>query len=164
MKAITNSNKFEPNDFLTRIATIDTTIDGLVIFGGTNDWEHGDVISVDAFKTAVNNVFTYAQTHFGRIPIIVLLPIHRGNDSTPNATTGKTLEDYCDIIKTIAIPYGIRCIDLFAESGLNPANQNNNDLYYIRDDTSVSDSLHPNHYAHKMISNIIASALYDELY
>ena len=161
---ITSSNKFEPNDFLARIATIDTTIDGLVIFGGTNDWAHGDVISVDAFKTAVNNVFTYAQTHFGRIPIIVLLPIHRGNDSTPNSTTGKTLREYCEIIKECSIPYGIRCIDLFSESGLNPANQHNNDLYYIRDDTEVSDSLHPNHYAHNVISNLIASALYDSLY
>ena len=161
---ITNGNKFEPNDFLTRIATIPTTVDALVIFGGTNDWAHGDVISVSDFITAVNNVFTYAQSYFGRIPIIVLLPIHRGNDTTPNATTGKTLKDYCDIIKEIAVPYGIRCIDLFAESGLNPANQHNNDLYYVRDDTSVSDSVHPNHYAHKMISNIIASTLYDALY
>lgn len=161
---ITSSNKIEPNDFLTRIATIDTAIDGLVIFGGTNDWAYGDTISVETFETAVNNVFTYAQTHFGRIPIVVLLPIHRNNDSTPNETTGKTLEDYCDIIKRIAIPYGIRCIDLFAESGLNPANQNNNDLYYIRDDTNVSDGLHPNHYAHKIISDLVAPALYSVLY
>ena len=163
-ETITSSNKFEPNDFLTRIATIDTTIDALVIFGGTNDWAHGDEISVADFTTAVNNVFSYAQTNFGRIPIIVLLPIHRGSDSTPNSTTGKTLRDYCEIIKECAIPFGIRCIDLFAESGLNPANQHNNDLYYVRDDTGVSDSLHPNHYAHKVISNLIASALYDALY
>lgn len=162
--AITNDNKIIPNDFLSRIASVDTNIDALVIFGGTNDWAHGDEISVETFRTAVNNVFAYAQTNFGRIPIIVLLPIHRGNDSTPNSTTEKTLKEYCDIIKECSITYGIKCIDLFAESGLNPANANNNDLYYTRDDTGVSDGLHPNHYAHKAISNLIAETLYNALY
>ena len=161
---ITSSNKITPNDFLTRIATVDTTVDALVIFGGLNDWNHGDEVSFSQFTTAVNNVLSYAQTHFGRIPIVVMLPIHRTDDSTPNTTTGKTLADYCEALKEICQVYGVPCVDTFGASGLNPENANNDTLFYTRDDTSVSDGTHPNHYAHKAIANLLAPVLSNALY
>ena len=161
---ITSSNKIIPNDFLTRIATIPQTIDALIIFGGTNDWSHGDTISFSDFQTAVENVLSYAQTNFGRAPIIVLSPTHRLNDSTPNATTNKTLQDYADELKKICEKYGVYYIDMMGNSGLNPDNANNNTLYYTRDDTSVSDGLHPNHFAHIEIANLIAPVLISKFY
>jgi lysophospholipase L1-like esterase len=158
---ITSSTMFTPNDFLTRIATITTDIDALVIFGGTNDW--GKNSPFDNFQTAVDAVLNYAQTHFGRIPIIVMLPIHRENDTNPNSV-GKTLIDYCEVIKEKCHNHGIMCIDMMGISGLNPENENNNTLYFVRDDTGVSDKVHPNHYAHKYMSNLLAGVLVDSLY
>lgn len=161
---ITSSNQIIPNDFYTRIQTIPDTIDGLIIFGGTNDWAHGDDISFADFQTAVRNVFSYAQTTYDKKPIIVLSPIHRTGDNTPNSITGKTLKDYCDEIKNICSEYGIIYIDLFSESGLNPSNANNNTEFYTRDDTGVSDGLHPNHYAHMNIANLLATILITKMY
>lgn len=159
--AITNSNKIIPNDFYTRIQTISTDIDALVIFGGTNDWGYDS--PMEDFKAALDNVFSYAQTTFGRKPIIVMLPVHRKNDNTQN-DVGLTLEDYNNVIVEKCRKYGIICVDTLGQSGLNPSNNQNDVDFFTRDDTNVSDGVHPNHYAHKMISNLIARIIADKLY
>lgn len=161
---ITEANKIAENNFLARIASVPTEIDALVIFGGTNDWSHGDTISAATFTQTVNDVLDYAQTTFGKIPIIVLGPIHRLNDDVPNSTTNKTLGDYSDIVKNACRDHGIKFIDLFAESGLNPANGHNQELYFTRDDTSALDSIHPNHNGHVNMANIVGPVLNDLLY
>lgn len=161
---ITSSTKIIPNDFLSRIPSIDTNVDALVIFGGTNDWGNGgSTITVEQFETAVNAVLNYAQTNFGRIPIIVMLPVHRENDTVVNGQ-GKTLREYADMIKNICINHGIYCVDMMEKSGLYPDNSNNATLYFTRDDTSVIDGVHPNHYAHKVMANVLSQTLKDLLY
>lgn len=161
---ITTFTKITPNDFLSRISSIDTNIDALVIFGGTNDWGNGgNTITIEQFKSAVNSVLDYAQTNFGRIPIIVMLPVHRKNDTTVNGQ-GKTLREYAEMVKDICVDHGIYCIDMMMESGLYPDNSNNATLYFTRDDTSAIDGVHPNHYAHKVMANILAQTLMGLLY
>ena len=162
--AITSDTKIIPNNFESRITTVDTNVDALVIFGGTNDWGNGgETITVSDFETAVRNTLSYAKSNFGRIPIIVLLPVHRQNDTIPNGQ-GKTLKEYAEIIKNICIEMGVYYIDLMAKSGLYPDNQTNANLFFTRDDTGRIDGIHPNHYAHKNISNACSSVLANMLH
>ena len=162
---ITNSNKIADNDFAHRIASIDPNIDALVIFGGTNDWAHPEAVSISDFETAIETTFSYAQTNFTGIPIIVLGPMHRGNEG-PTDTQSKTLSEYSDIIRTKAIKYGLKFIDLMNGSQMNPQNSANAAYYFTRDDTHELDSglLHPNHLGHKVISNMVAFDIISYLY
>lgn len=147
---------FTPNNVLARLEELENyNIDMIIIFAGTNDWSHGAEISFDDFISGVDAVFDYCQTNYSDIPVMVMTPIHRINDTIPNSTTGKTLEDYSKAIIEECIKYGIPCIDTMSESGLHPDNSGNRAYYFPRDDSSSNDGLHPNHYAHERISRAI---------
>ena len=157
--AITSENAMAENNVLARLQEVPNTVDGIVIFAGTNDWADGGNISFSDFVSGVGLVLDYVQTNFGGVPVIVMTPIHRKNDTVANTHTGKTLTDYVDAIQAECRKYGIMCIDTFSESGLHPDNSGNDTFYFNRDDTGVSDGLHPNHYAHQMLARCIDSAL-----
>ena len=157
---ITEENYFTPNNVLARLAELDASeIDGIVIFAGTNDWSHGDTISFQDFIDGVDDVFDYCQTNFTNKPVLVMTPIHRINDTTPNATTGKTLEDYSQAIIGECIKYGIAYIDTMAMSGAHPDNAANREVFFDRDDSTGNDGLHPNHLIHERLSRNIGEIL-----
>lgn len=147
---------FTPNNVLARLPELENyNIDMIVIFAGTNDWSHGADISFDTFIAGVDAVFDYCQTHYASIPVLVMTPIHRVNDTVPNRATGKTLEDYSRAIIEECIKYGIPYIDTMCESGLHPDNAGNRAYYFPRDDSASNDGLHPNHLAHERIARAI---------
>lgn len=149
---------FTPNNVLARLEELeDYDIDMIVIFAGTNDWSHGAEISFDTFIAGVDAVFDYCQTHYASVPVLVMTPIHRINDTIPNSATGKTLEDYSKAIIEECIKYGIPYIDTMCESGLHPDNAGNRAYYFPRDDSATNDGLHPNHLAHERIARAIES-------
>ena len=157
---ITSENYFTPNNVLTRLGEVDPDdIDGAVIFAGTNDWAHGDDVSYADFISGVDAVFDYWQTNFGTKPLIVMTPIHRINDTVPNATTGKTLREYAEAIMTECSKYGICCIDTMSMSGAHPDNAANRIAYFNRDDSASNDGLHANHYAHQNLARNIGETL-----
>ena len=157
---ITVDNYFTPNNVLARLSELDASeIDGIVIFAGTNDWAHGEAISFQDFIDGVDAVFDYCQTNFTNKPVIVMTPIHRINDTVPNSTTNKTLEDYSQAIIGECIKYGIAYIDTMAMSGAHPDNAANRQLFFDRDDSSSNDGLHPNHLIHERLCRNIGEIL-----
>lgn len=147
---------FTPNNVLARLPELENyEIDMIIIFAGTNDWSHGAEISFDDFIAGVDDVFDYCQNNYADIPVLVMTPIHRINDTNPNSATGKTLEDYSKAIIDECIKYGIPYVDTMCESGLHPDNAGNRAYYFPRDDSSSNDGLHPNHLAHERIARAI---------
>ena len=158
---ITEDNYFIPNNVLTRLAEPNPAdLDGVVIFAGTNDWSHAGQITLQDFIDGIEAVFNYFQTNFAAVPLLVMTPIHRKNDTVPNAA-GKTLQEYCDIIIDECRKFGVPYVDTMAFSGLHPDNAGNDATFYPRDDRNPpsSDGLHPNHIAHERIMRVVGETL-----
>lgn len=159
---ITADNYFIPNNVLTRLAEVNPSdLDGVIIFAGTNDWRHGNTISFEQFKAGVEAVFNYFQTNFAAVPLLVMTPIHRKDDTIPNSTTGKTLIEYADAIIELCRKYGVPYVDTMSMSGLHPDNAGNDAIFFPRDDSTshASDGLHPNHIAHERIMRVIGETI-----
>lgn len=130
-----------------------TTLDGVVIFAGTNDWSHE--VSLVNFGNGVDAVFDYYQNNFGSVPLLVMTPIHRINDTTSGAAH---LSEYADIVIQKCREHGIPYIDTLSMSGLQPNNASNRAVFFPRDDGG-NDGVHPNHFAHRRIERAIGETL-----
>ena len=74
-------------------------------------------------------------------PVVIVTPLHRLNEDNPRGDGNKPhptlpLSGYVDIIKEVARYYSLPVLDLFAESGLQPA------VPVIRE-RFMPDGLHP---------------------
>ncbi|UKI35644.1 MAG: SGNH/GDSL hydrolase family protein [Clostridiales bacterium] len=84
--------------------------DAVVVFGGTNDFGHGDAPigsfddrTPDTFYGACHDLFTRLVEKFSDVPIVVVTPLHRTNEDNPRGDGNKAynygvLKDYVDII------------------------------------------------------------------
>lgn len=82
-------------DFCSRVATIQDEADAVVVFGGTNDYGHGDT------------------------------PLHRLNENSPlgdgyKETEVWPLSFFVKIIRKVTEYYSLPVLDLYATSGLQP--------------------------------------------
>lgn len=155
--ATTSENMVTPNNVVARLAEPTVAeLDGCVIFAGTNDWSNA--IPMAQFKSELDATFNYYQTNFGAVPLLVVTPIHRVNDTTANSE-GLILKDYVDAIIEKCIEHGVPYIDAFSMSGLQPNNAGNSTTFFVRDDTGVADGVHPNHLAHERIMRAICETL-----
>lgn len=141
--------------FELRAETMDRKADAVVVFGGTNDYGHGDapfgeLDSEDlyTFCGAVNSLINKLEGDFPKAKIIFMTPLHRLNEEHPSALTGKNLEDYVKAIREICKKRGIAVIDLFEINPLDPA-----------DAELVPDGLHPSDKGHSIMADVIAAEL-----
>lgn len=147
--------------------------DLIVVFMGTNDYGHdtplgtiddtGDV----SFYGALNTIIPGIIAAHPNSRVVFMTPLHRYNvgqsqitgssytyDYLPNGR-GHTLNDYVDAIKAVCERWSVPVIDLFAESGINPAVAAHKTSY-------MPDGIHPNAAGHEKISYLIQNRL--ELY
>lgn len=129
--------------------------DVIIVFGGTNDYAHGDAFlgaadseDVFTFCGAVNSLINKLKKDFPNAKIVFMTPLHRIEETTPSKPEEKILEDYANAILNICKTRGIDVIDLF---GINPL-----DPY---DTSLVPDGLHPNDKGHKIMADVIAEEL-----
>jgi lysophospholipase L1-like esterase len=109
------------------------TIDGVVIFFGTNDFGGNLPMGTntdtggETFKGAINRTIKYLIDAYPRLNILFVTPFFRsrgplGNDKDsdnyPNSI-GMFLRDYCQAIKEIGSLYHIPVFDLHSTSGIN---------------------------------------------
>jgi lysophospholipase L1-like esterase len=130
--------------FLDRVDDMDADADIVVVFGGTNDFGHGDAafgsfLARDeyTFYGALHSLVLRLRRRFPNSEIVFMTPLHRTIENRPNPTTGKLLKDYVDAIREVTEYYSIPVIDLYASSGIQPA------LPGGLDDMTC-DGLHPN--------------------
>ncbi len=143
-------------DFCMRAAEMDKDADVIVVFGGTNDFGHGDAPigafadrTPDTFYGALHYLYTYLMTEYPSAQIFVCTPLHRLNENVPNRN-GKILSDYADMIKEVARYYSLPVIDLFSMSGINPVIEAQRERY-------MPDGLHPNDSGHILLADRIGN-------
>ena len=141
--------------FELRAEIMDRNADAVVVFGGTNDYGHGDAPlgeteseDIYTFCGAVNSLIGKLEREFPKAEIIFMTPLHRLNETQPTQPDGKILEDYVNAIREICKKRNIPVIDLFEINPLDP-----------RDAELVPDGLHPSDEGHKIMAEVIAEEL-----
>ncbi len=133
--------------FLDRVETMDPDADIVVIFGGTNDFGHGDA-PLGTFEDTDEYTFCGAmksllERTINRYPdalIVVMTPLHRLSEASTVNEIGlpcEPLETFVRTEKEIAAHYGIPVLDLWSVSGIQP-------LVPIMKERYTADGLHPN--------------------
>jgi len=157
-RVLLNGEKAEDN-FICRAETMQKEADIILVFGGTNDYGHGDAAlgeltdeTDETFCGACNILFEKLRAIYKTSKIIVLLPLRRLNDDNPYGENGKksvisvSLDGYCDCLKKIAGKFDFAICDLRKEKLLNPNDKEINELYF-------GDGLHPNNEGHKILAD-----------
>ena len=135
-------------DFLSRIEKIDADSDLVLVFGGTNDFGHGEApLGAPEDKTpytfwgACNLMCETLIERFPRSQIVFMGPLHRLEEDDPcgshKTEPVATLYEYVDIIKTVTRKYSIPFLDLMSVAGIAPRVPVLRELY-------MPDGLHPN--------------------
>lgn len=157
------NNEVYDQDFNKRVAGLPAEADAVFVFGGTNDYGHGDAPfgkvgdeTTDTFCGAVYSLFTKLIDKYGKEKIVVMTPLHRRNDESPlgegNRVGGAPLKEFVAVIKKEAENFGLKLIDLFNEPMLNPNDDELNAKYF-------ADGLHPNNEGHALLAKIIEDKL-----
>ena len=139
-------------DFQMRAKEMDEDADWVFVFGGTNDWGHGDG-AIGEFGD--NNPYTFyggLQTlieillkKYPKEKLTFLLPLRRYGDENPYGEGNKEkpslpLRGYAEILKTVLEAYKIKYLD-FYENGLpTPLTGGESEWF--------SDGVHPNDKGH----------------
>ena len=151
-------------DFVGRYDQMDPDADIVVVFGGTNDFGHGDAPvggmadrTPDTFYGALHLLYTGLITRYPAARIVVLTPLHRLCEESHYGSRGKAapsgcLLDYVRVIRQVAEYYSLPVLDLYAASGLQPNVPAIMEKY-------VPDGLHPNDEGHRLLAEQIAAFL-----
>ena len=142
-----SENEIWDQDFLSRVSSMDNDADIVAVFGGTNDFGHGDAKIGDmkcrdeyTFYGALHSLCTSLINKYPNAEIIFMTPLHQvGEDNEVNAIGLKhevLLSGYVDIIKEVAGYYGLPVLDLFNISGMQPKVDIIREIY-------MPDGLHP---------------------
>ncbi len=149
--------------FETRVPLMDPDADIIVIFGGTNDYGHGDAPigkpedrTPDTFYGACHSLFRSVIEKYPEATIIVCTPLHRYNESSPRGDGYKEptlpLIGYVNIIREVAEYYSLPLLDLYRNSSIVT------EIDSVRR-KFIPDGLHPNDAGHKILASRIAGFL-----
>ena len=144
-------------DFPSRVAEMDPDADIIVVFGGTNDFGHGDVPlgtindrDNTTFYGALHTLYRDLWEKYPTATIVVMTPLHRvGEHDALNEHGNPAIAPFkvmADTIKEVAAYYSFPVLDLYAVSNLNP------ELPIIKE-TFMPDGLHPNDDGHARIAS-----------
>lgn len=141
--------------FELRAEIMDRNADAVVVFGGTNDYGHGDAPfgeldseDIYTFCGAMNSLIKKLKRDFPGKKIIFMTPLHRLCETDPSRPDSKILADYADEMVTICKKHDVDVIDLFKINPLDPA-----------DKELVPDGLHPSDKGHSVMAEVIAEEL-----
>jgi lysophospholipase L1-like esterase len=149
--------------FIDRAARIKEEPDVILVFGGTNDFGHGDApFGTDTdrdgytYLGACHKLYSSLLQKFPDARIVILTPLHRlsENNTVKEVRNIPTLplKAYVDAQRRTAEYYGLPIIDLYSISGLQPAIEEIRVKY-------MPDGLHPSDDGAKRIAEIIYAQL-----
>ena len=136
------------NDFVKRADEMDADTDIIVVFGGTNDYGHGDAAfgtfdshDVHTFYGALHTLCQKLINKYPDAEIVFMTPLHRLEENKQINEFGirnvATLSEYVDAIKEVTKYYAIPTLDLYSVSRLQPEVEVLKERY-------MPDGLHPN--------------------
>lgn len=131
-QTVKSDNEQCDRDFIQRVDEMEKDADVVVVFGGTNDFGHGDA-KIGDFNSRSEYTF-YGAMHclceklLNKYPdsdIVFMTPLHRTSENDKTNELGLTrevsLSGYASIIKEVAGYYGLPVLDLFNMSGMQPS-------------------------------------------
>lgn len=162
--AAEGENQRHDLDFQMRAPEMDPDCDAIVVFGGTNDFGHGDAPLGD-FNSRDPYTF-YGGCHllmqellelFPDKLIVFMTPLHRCEedrivDGAPSADPADHLSTYVNALQEVAAYYALPVLDLFRMSGIQP------NVPIIRE-KFCPDGLHPNDAGHRKIAAVLEGFL-----
>lgn len=144
-------------DFIMRAKEMDKDADMIVVFGGTNDFGHGDAPLGEfsdrentTFYGACHTLFTDLINMYPEATIVIMTPLHRCNEDNTRGDGFKEnevapLSTYVKIIKEVAEYYSLPVLDMWAVSGIQPRVPVIKQKY-------CPDGLHPNDAGHALMA------------
>ena len=154
--------------FCGRAYNMDPTADLIVVYGGVNDYIHGDAYfgkmedrTPETFCGAVYFLMELIKTLYPGIPVVFMTPAHchfRGvsdREISPRPVKkpdAKPLKEYVRVIKERGAELGVPVLDLFENLGIDPNNEEEMALY-------TEDGLHFNDYGHAYIASALGDFL-----
>ncbi len=162
-KTPSSSPKFDEY-FSVRAEKMRNDADIVVVFGGTNDFGHGDAPlgkmldrTPDTFYGACHELFAKLIDKYPESTIVVMTPLHRLGEWNLKGEGCKEedvapLSRYVEVIREVAQYYSLPVCDLFANSGLQPNIPAIRERYF-------PDGLHPNDKGHERIAERLGEFL-----
>ncbi len=151
--------------FSERALDMNHDADVVIVFGGTNDYGHGDAPigspedrSMNTFYGAVNHLCTILKKEFPDSRILFMTPLHREFEEGINGCNEfgeplhAPLSTYVDIIKSTAERFGFQVLDMYRECKIDPKVPQQKALY-------TADGLHPNDAGHEIIYEMVRDCL-----
>ncbi|MCQ2429463.1 MAG: SGNH/GDSL hydrolase family protein [Clostridia bacterium] len=134
-------------NYVDRADNLDPGADVIVVFGGTNDFGHGDApfgkyedTDDCTFCGALRTLLTKLMTKYPYATIVMMTPLHRLSENVTTNEIGlpcRPLRDYVEMEKRMAAEFSVPVLDLWSVSGIQPAIPANFIAY-------TADGLHPN--------------------
>lgn len=140
--------------FRSRVPDMEADADIVVIFGGTNDFGHGDAVignmshrTDDSFYGALHLLYIDLIKKYPRSAIVIMTPLHRPDENREWNELGLRnvlpLEGYVNIIQEVAAYYAFPVLDIY-RTCFNPSVETVKKLY-------MADGVHPNDAGHERI-------------
>lgn len=151
-------------DFCLRLDVMRPDADVVVVFGGTNDFGHGDApFGTDSDRTpetfcgACHYLYRHLIDRYPDAVIVIIPPIHRCGEDNPLGDGSKTvpcppLKDYVEQICRTAEAHSLPVLDLYHTGVLDPNDPHVKAEY-------VPDGLHPNDAGHIILAEKIRDFL-----
>lgn len=148
-----NFDEYDKNVFSVRAEKIPLDSDVIVVFGGTNDFGHGDApfgeVGDTDKKTFCGALYSLLQDLIVKHPkaqIVLMTPLHRlSEEVNEKGVIRYPLKDFVKAEKEIAAMLSVPVLDLWSLSGMQPKIPVIKEMY-------MPDGLHPNDLGHRRIA------------
>lgn len=164
MIAVQESSPTTRDPIVTRYTGMADAADLVIVAAGTNDWQYGlcpfgtmaSRSSYDFYGAMHNLCVGLLEKYVGKT-VMFMTPIKRMQDPllTQESTNanGKTLFEYCDVIKEVCAYYGIPVLDMNRLCPLDPHIESQFELYFDAVGT------HPSAAGHVIMAKTLAGFL-----
>ena len=154
--------------FCSRAYDMDKSADVIVVYGGVNDYMHGDApfgvmtdSTPETFCGGVDFLMRFLKSEYKNSVIVFMTPAHENygdiNELKPSPhpwklPDAKPLKDYRDVIIKKGEQYGIYVLDLSENLAIDPNCEEQKKKY-------TADGLHFNDNGHAVIAEVLANYL-----
>ncbi len=151
--------------FYSRVNGMTDSADVICVFGGTNDFGHGDApmgelgdTTPDTFYGALYVLSENLKSRYPEAKIVFFTPLHREgeNISSKRADGEWTLFDYVKAIRENAANFSFSVLDLWDKIAINPTDTKQKTEF-------MPDGLHPNDKGHKILFDNIKSFIESDI-
>lgn len=148
--------------YLDRVEGMDVDADLVVIFGGTNDFGHGDGILGSfededeyTFYGAMKSLCRRVINRYPTSRIVIMTPLHRASEAVVVNELGlpcRPLSEYVRAEREVAEYFSLPVLDLWSVSGIQPCDP-------VLRTTYTADGLHPNNRGAERIADCLIGFL-----